>query len=204
MILENILTGGASGLLGVVTGLVGNALTSYTNLKTQKLKNDHEIKMVEVETNAMIAETEANLKITEKQIEGDLLKAEEANYSTVLKEGNKQLLSDNVLLKMYSSPWTAWIGVVISFLLGFLDVIKGFMRPGLTIYLVVLTSYITIYSKEILESKQELMTIVAAQELFSSVTQIIIYLTVSTVTWWFADRRVAKFLYRLNDGNSTK
>ena len=39
------------------------------------------------------------------------------------------------------------------------------------------------------------------QYIFDQVTSIIIYLTVSSVTWWFGDRRTAKFLMRLNDGN---
>ena len=45
------------------------------------------------------------------------------------------------------------------------------------------------------------MSIAQATALFSQVIDIILYLTVSCVTWWFGDRRVAKFLMRLNDGN---
>jgi hypothetical protein len=37
--------------------------------------------------------------------------------------------------------------------------------------------------------------------IFDQVTSIVIYLTVSCVTWWFGDRRVAKFLMRLRGGN---
>jgi hypothetical protein len=75
------------------------------------------------------------------------------------------------------------------------------MRPGLTLYLVALTSWITWFAKELVSSKQELMSVDVAMDLLLQVVNIIIYLTVTVVAWWFADRRVAKYLFRLNDGN---
>jgi len=90
----------------------------------------------------------------------------------------------------------------IQFLLGFVDFIKRMIRPGLTIYLVGLTTWITIVARDVLvKANENDLTAIQAKEIFDSVTTIIIYLTVTCVTWWFGDRRMSKFLMRLNDGN---
>lgn len=189
------------GLIGVFTGLLGNALTSWTNLKTQKLKNEHDLAMVKAESEAMREEAAMNIKITETEVKGELLRMEEANYGKNIELANKPVISNQLIAKLFDSKWTAWLGSILVFLLGLVEFLKGFTRPGLTYYLVALTSWITWYAADILSSKQELMDAIAAAALFNKVVDIVIYLTVSVVTWWFADRRTAKFLYRLNDGN---
>lgn len=190
------------GLVGVVTGLLGNVITSFTNIKTQKLKNQHEVAMIEAETKAMQAEAAMQIQITETKVAGELARIEEANYGKVLELANKPTLDSRIIEKLFDSPWTAWLGTILTFLLGVVDFLKGVMRPGLTLYLVFLTSWITYYAADVLSTKQGLMDVSMASGLFNKVVDIVIYLTVSVVTWWFADRRVAKFLYRLNDGNA--
>jgi hypothetical protein len=78
--------------------------------------------------------------------------------------------------------------------------LKAAMRPGLTAYLVVLMSWITFISMDVLQKHGHLLTADQAGAIFDQVTSIVIYLTVSCVTWWFGDRRVAKFLMRLKEG----
>lgn len=193
MILESV--------LGVVTGLIGNITTSFFNMKAQKEKNKHELAMVEAETKAMIAEKEANIKITEAEVAAEVERMDAKIYNESQKQASEPALDDKILEKLFASKWTKPVAVLISFLLGIVDFLKHLMRPGLTAYLVFLTSWLTYEAAQIIQAKQELLTADAAMDLFDNVTNIIIYLTVSVVTWWFGDRRVAKFLYRLNDGN---
>jgi hypothetical protein len=54
---------------------------------------------------------------------------------------------------------------------------------------------------DVLQKHGHLLTADQAGAIFDQVTSIVIYLTVNCVTWWFGDRRVAKFLMRLKDGN---
>jgi hypothetical protein len=193
MILESV--------LGVVTGLVGNITTSYFNMKAQKQKNQHELAMVEAESKAMIAETEANIRVSEVNLQQELERADAEIYKESQKQGQQKALDSALLERLFANKWTLPVGVFLAFLLGIVDFLKQFMRPGLTGYLVVLTSWLTWEAAQIIRAKQELLSAAMAMELFNNVVNIIIYLTVSVVTWWFGDRRVAKFLYRLNDGN---
>lgn len=180
------------GVLGVVTGLVGNILTSYTNYKMLKLKNEHEKAMVVAETEAMIKETEANIRITEAEVQGEIAKIEETNYGTNIKLGNKQALESSVLTKLFESKWTSWAGTILALLLGMVDVLRTSIRPALTLYLVAMTSWLTLEATTLIQAKGNILTGAQAQDLFSDVTTVVLHLTVSTVTWWFADRRIGK------------
>lgn len=205
MILTDLL-GAAGG--GVITGLIGNVFTAFTNMKMQKLQNErdakkdeHEIALLAAETNAMIAEADANIKIAEAKIQGEMELLDGQIYKASIEEGNKRDVSNKTIDYLLSTPWLMPFGIILVMLLGLVDFLKSFMRPGLTAYLVALTSWITYKAMEIITAHQTLLSTEQALALFMNVVNIIIYLTVSCVTWWFGDRRVAKFLYRLNDGN---
>ncbi len=192
-------------ILGVATGLIGNIVTSVSNYKTTKLKNEHEVDMMglemqkmEVEKDIMLAEAEANMKITEVETQASIELADSDIYKEVVKESNKKLLDNNVISKLFESKWTMPFGVIISFLFGLVDFIRTAIRPALTFYLVGLTSWLTYTAYTIIIQNERIIPTLEAIGIFTRVTDIIIYLTVSCVTWWFGDRATAKFLMKLN------
>lgn len=196
--MTELLTGGA----GVLTGLVGTIATTILNLRAQKLRNAHELEMKKLDIQAMITEAEMNIKVTETQVAGEIEKLDAAAYVESQKYGNTPALESSVLNKLFENKWTMWIGVIIVMLLGFVEFLRTSIRPVATLYFVGLTTWLTYESVKIIELKQQLITIQMAMQTFDTVTSVVIYLTVSMLTWWFGDRRVAKFLYRLNDGNA--
>jgi hypothetical protein len=188
-------------ILGVVTGIAGNVVTSITNLKTQKLKNEQDLKMREYDIKERAQEATLQMAVDSNRLEGELEKLETDAYLQSMKIGNETLLTDAKLSALSSDG--NWLSRILAFLMGLVDIFRSSVRPGLTAYLVVLTTLITMKSMAIITAKTDLLTTMQAQEIFGNVTNIVIYLTVSCVTWWFGDRRTAKFAYRLNDGNKT-
>lgn len=197
-ILADILNVGTG---GVISGLLGNALTSFSNIKLQKLKNEHEVNMVKAETDAMLAETKANIQITETKVQGDLAISDNQIYKEAITQEGKRSISNELLAKLFDSKWTAWLGSILVLFLGIVDVLKAAIRPGLTYYFVFITSWLTWMAYNIVSQTGEVMSTQQAYNLFDNLTNNIIYLTVTCVIWWFADRRNAKFQYRLSDGN---
>ena len=193
-------------VFGAVTGLLGNGITAWTNYKMQKVKNEHDITIIKVETEAMKEEAKANIQIEKARIEGEIELTEASTFLEGIKEGNKQTFSDKWIDKLFDvEGWVKYISipvaVLIAFLFGIVDFLKALMRPGLTLYLTGCTTWITYLAWNILDKYGTAITSAQALEIFDQVVSIIIYLTVSSVTWWFGDRRTAKFLMRLNDGN---
>lgn len=195
-------------LLGGVTGLIGNVITGVVNYKTMKAKNAHEEKMVELETNAMREEAKMQIEVTKAEIEGEVELADAAAYTESIKAGNKAMFSEKWIDKMFNVQGKIArffaIPFAIFMAMGFavVDWLRGFMRPFLTLYLTGMSSLITWQAWLLLKNQEQGLAtfkLDQALELYSSSTSIVIYLTVSCVTWWFGDRRMAKFLTSLKD-----
>jgi len=193
----------ASILGGGLTGLIGNALTSFTNFRMQKLKNQHEEKMTELDMQTIRLEAEMNVKVTQAETEGKISLAEVDALKASYGQAEKPLFDSSYMNKLMESPWTAWIGAILSFLFGVVDFLKHLARPALIYYLMGVSTWITIIAYQTVEKATgtDPLDLVKSLELFDKVTTTMIYLTVSCVSWWFADRRTAKFLMRLEDGN---
>jgi hypothetical protein len=229
-------------ILGGVTGLIGNVvggIFKYKHAKLEKemisMRNEHEVAMIKAETDAMIEEAKANIKITQAQVEGAIDIADANAYMQSLKEGNKALFSnkwiDNLLnIEGHMFTWTSkaktladgtkvpekehkflsWklftvpIASVISFLFGLVDFLRGIIRPSLTVYLCGVTTWVTWMAWEIMQKSGTELTAIQAKEIFSDTTSIVVYLTVSCVTWWFGDRRMAKTIMELKGADRTK
>lgn len=189
-------------ILGGLTGLIGNAFTTWFKYKNSKLEYAHKEKMVDLETQAMIKESEMQIQVTKARIEGEIEIADSAAYDTSQKAGNKQLFAEkwiDMIMEGGNRKWTGWffrlMGTVIAAGFALVDWLNGMMRPALTIYLVGTSSYITYLAWSIL-NKAGVGTLTASQSLdiFQQVTSTMIYLAVSAVTWWFGDRTMSKFL----------
>ena len=189
-------------ILGTVTGFAGTALTSVLNFKQQKEKNKHDIAILSAQTEATIREAEANIRVSEIQISGDIQKTEAQAFLETLKQNATPAIDAKVIDRLLSGGSVMrFFGILLSFLMGFVEFFKGVMRPGLTLYVIILATFVTFKSIAILSAKEELISVTDAQLMFSNAIDTIWYLAVTLVTWWFGDRRTAKFSYRLNDGN---
>lgn len=166
-----------SGIAGVVTGLVGNIFTAWNNRKAEKAKQEHEIKLIEANTNAMIKEVEANIQITETNIAGEISKAELDVFKEGIKLGNKDVFKESYMEKLYSTKVGSWFGTLLAFLLGISDWIKSMTRPLITMFLVGLVAW---------------MVATGVGELVAMV-DLVVYLATTAVVWWFGYRNESKF-----------
>jgi len=185
-------------ILGGLTGLLGNAFTTYFTYKQKSLEYKHKEKMIELEMKAMLAEAEANIKITQAQIEGEVEIADSAAFFESIKQGNKDQFSDKWVADLLSVQGKGRYlavpcAILVAFLFGIVDFFKGIMRPALTAYLVGLTTWATFLAKDVLDKASvQGLTAVQALALFDNIITLVIFLTTSCVTWWFGDRRISK------------
>lgn len=189
-------------ILGGVTGLVGNAFTTWFKYKNAKMDNQHKEKMVALETRAMIEESKMQIQVTKARIEGEVELADSAAFDTAQKMGNRKLFSEkwiDMIMSNKDQKWTGWffsfLGTMIAAGFALTDWLNGMMRPALTAYLIGGATYITYLAWQIMQAAGlEMMSTVQAVGIFQQVTSTMIYLAVSAVTWWFGDRTMSKFL----------
>lgn len=199
----------ANPLVGGILGAVGAIATGIMNYKSQKLKYEHDREVMAHELNVIKAESDANVKIIETQTRGTIDLADANAYRDSQKYGNLNMLASGMIEKLSemktgegATPWFArTILTIIVLLLSLVDFLKGLMRPGLTAYHVILTTYITATAWQIARTQNVIFGADDAVRIIFQVVNTVLFLTVTCVTWWFGDRRMAKFLMRLNDGN---
>ncbi len=194
-------------LLGGLTGLIGSAITSIFNFKTEKLRGDIKIKTIEAETNAMIEEAKANIAITRAQIEGEVEIADSNAFMKSQEVGNKALFGNKWIDKLLevTGGWRVIafpIAVLVSFMFGFVDFLRGLMRPVLTIYLTGLATWVTYKSYLLLTLTKSAITTTEAVGIFTDATSIVMYLTTTVICWWFGSRQMAKAIMHMDKADN--
>jgi hypothetical protein len=205
----DVIFGGVTGLIGSVVGGIFKYKTMKAQIELKKQDNAHEVLMVKAETEAMIMESKAQIAITRAEVEGAVDLEDAKAYVQSQKEGNKSLFSNKWIEKLFSvkGKWqfiSLPLSMFIATMFGLTDFLRGILRPALTIYLCGATTWITYMAWTIMQTHQLLITSTQASEIFVQVTSIVTYLTVSCVTWWFGDRRIAKTIMDLNGADRTK
>lgn len=194
-----------SGVFGSIIGVFGNWLNQRAIRKTEEMKNAHEIAMSEVQIKMFEARTDASIKINKAQIEGTIDLQDSKAYATTLVVANQKSFSDKWIDKMFAvEGWLKYIAIPLAFCimgpLALVDIIKGFMRPTLTLAFTAGFGYLTYTSYYILKQKGfAALSPEQAVLYFTLALDTCIMLTTTCVTWWFGDRRAAKSINRMTE-----
>lgn len=177
LIFGNILSGGATGLIGVIAQRWADYKNRQLDLQLAAQKYEHEIALRRVDAEIMAQEWAARTKVAEvegasreavadAQAFGESYKLEPTRYSEGVKPSRLQ----------------SWVLVL-------LDAFRGVIRPGLTLYLCVLTTLIYLQAKAVLGASE--LDTAASLEIWRVVVGTILYLTTTCVLWWFGTRNKA-------------
>ena len=195
---------------GAITGLVGPIISFFGNYKMKKLENEdkdrqrkHEIERLKAESENMIAETQAKIEIQKEETRGEVEKAELSAFSKSLDALKVTSFKESYMERLEKAKMFRTMNLIALALAG-VDILKGTMRPVLTYYLMAATTWVTFMAYEIMQELAEgAITQQWAEGMFEKVTLTVVYLTVTCITWWFCDRRMAKFLAKnLNQGGT--
>jgi hypothetical protein len=180
----SILSFFGSAAFGGITGLFGAAISKVADYFTLKQKNafdlamrdkDMEIAKIEAAKEVTIAQdtNAANRWIAESKTQEASYEADKAEY-----------LTHDIV---EHAP--AWAQGIIAVALGIVDFIRGMTRPGITLYLCVLTTMMYMQMKAIVTlSGQQAFTPADAVKVIVLIVDAVIYLTTVCVTWWFGSR----------------
>lgn len=199
-------------IFGGLTGLLGTVWSSYNQRKLKELDlkdrvagRQHDLAMMQAETEAMRAEADANIQITQAQVAGETQLQEVRAYTESQRYGNTSVFAESFMQRMFSTTgWIAWIaqplGVLICLLFGLVDTVKGIARPCITAYLLGVSTWVTMQAWKLMEHVSSPLTAMQASGILTDVIKTVLFLTVSAVTWWFGDRMTAKGLDKLLGG----
>lgn len=199
-------------IAGTILGFLGTALTTYSNYKMAKIQSEdskhqraHELDMVNAQSEAMIKEAEASIKVAQVTTKGQVDLTEANAFLESQKQGNKSSMPTGWIDKLYSQTgWVKYItipvGTLLLFVFGIVEVVQTGMRSFLTLYSVAMATFVTYQSWQILEQRGvHALSIDQAYQMWTDATSQMILLAVTLITWWFGDRRMAKHLMHLKE-----
>ena len=160
-ILLSLFTGGA-------TGLLGTALSAGLKLFERAQAQKHELKLRELDLRHLAAEAASAERIAAIEAESAETAAEWAGLQASYREAASRWTEGQTL-----TPAQSWLLVLV-------DVVRGLMRPGLTVVLIGYVGWA--YHTSTLNAAQIISTI--------------LYLATACVLWWFGSRQVEKALGR--------
>lgn len=173
-ILASVLSGGATGLIGAGMQMFASWAKGKQEIELQKLKNENNLALLKLQGELADKEWAHRTEIAAIQERGAENKSANEAFAA----------SFNLEPKSYSEKikptWgQAWVLVL-------LDGIRGIVRPGLTIYLCVLTTLIYFQSRDLLN--RENLSAIQALDITNQVINTVLYLCTTVVLWWFGSR----------------
>lgn len=175
-ILASIFGGGITGLLGGIITKIFDYLNAKQRMEQEKLKWEHEERVLQIETNRDVVIAREQAAATKEAAEftamAESFKSDKANY----------FVGYSIADLPNGLRW------IVAILMVLVDFIRGITRPGLTLYLCVVSTYFYIKLQEILATAKIPMNPDQAYELSKMIILAMLYLTTTAVGWWFASR----------------
>lgn len=161
--LELIADAGLAILTGGATGLLGTALSAVTNHFQKKQAHKHEVEL--------------------RHLDMEVAKVESAGFAQVAEieaEGEEAKSAWKALEESYREAARRWSRPGDGFLMLFVDFCRGMTRPMLTWVFVALTGaiYFTVAADD--------------AKVQGQIVDTVLYLTTTTVLWWFGARQISK------------
>lgn len=176
--LSAILGGGATGLFGVSVQRYFDLQKYKLDIALEQQKFSHELALRKVDAEIMAQEWAARTQV-----------------ASVEAEGRSDVADSQAFAASFTEPMRYAEGIKATraqgWLLVLLDFFRGIVRPGLTIYLCVLTTLIYLHCRELL-AVPDLLAPTEAIDLLRLVINTVLYLTTTAVLWWFGTRNRGK------------
>lgn len=156
--------------LGAAVGALGSYLTKREERERDKVNNEHEFRMAELDLREAAQEQSHALALADKKLE--------------LTEAEGEIAHDIGELNAFTQ---SIMGQLKQTGIQFVDAIRGLMRPIITTYLLVISSYLAYRIGTVVGGIESL----PADDMFALYKEIIsgvLFLTTVAVTWWFGSR----------------
>ena len=172
-----IVSGGATGILGVIFQRVFDHWKQKQELDKIKAIHAHEVAMKKADAEIMAQEWAARTKVA--QVEGE----------TAREVADAQAFAASFAMEPQRYSEGVKAGKVSGFLLILADVIRGIVRPGLTIYLAWIATALYNDSQRLLAGTGMQATMLVGMH--QQIVFTLLYLFTTCCLWWFGTRNKA-------------
>lgn len=169
----SVISGGATGLIGTAVQSVYQYKTRQLDIDLEKTKAANEIEKIKLDIEMQKQEWSSRTQIATIQTTGEVDKADAAALVASYDMEPKQYSEKSLL-----THGQEWIMVL-------LDALRAIIRPGLTVYLCVVTSLIYFETRGLIQIVDNQTNAFA---LLEKLVNTILYVTTTCILWWFGSR----------------
>jgi hypothetical protein len=192
-LLSGVLSGGATGLLGVLLQRFFDMKARQQDIEVVKLNHQNALALADKETERARIQASATVDTARIRAEADQVAAEEDRLAREAEADSRSLVASYeadraAYLEKGAQLRKGKIGGAVTLLMALVDFLRGVLRPGLTVYL---TAIVTVMFTQVLQLLQDKGHEFATTELAQLLTQIvatILYCFTTCVVWWFGSR----------------
>ena len=184
MEIATLLGGLASAASGGLFAIFGTGIKMFAQHKAEQAKRTFELAMRKADREEMQLEHDLQMKTMEAKTKRDVEVANQQRLSLEAQvQGDIAIAETQVWQKSYDNDQANYGG-------GWVDNIRGLMRPILTIYFALLMSVLTYQLIKL--NGGAFMNASEAQSMLKEIVNAIIFLTTTAVTWWYGSRPVKR------------
>lgn len=174
-LLAGVLSGGATGLLGVLIQRWFDHKNRQQDIDMLKLQLANAVELSKLETERASRVAEADMQARFAEADADVLQAsfrhDAASYLAPEAQRRK-----------------GWVGGIVTLLMGLVDFMRGILRPGMTAYLCWLTTIMFWWVRELADRHGLSLTADQVMQLMVQIIATILYVFTTSALWWFGTR----------------
>lgn len=185
-LLTGILSGGATGLLGVLLQRWFDYKKQAQDIELVRINhaNALEVRRLELEAQERMANRAADVQERVADLDAQAREAEaaERSYQVSMQADRATYLAPEA---QQTSRLARWLMAVVDFA-------RGIIRPGVTVYALVLLTILTLWVRDMYARSLLQLTPAQTQELTMQVIGTVTYITTTVVVWWFGARPMSR------------
>ena len=178
----SVLSGGATGLIGVLLQRYFDLQHKKQDIEIIKLNHQNTLELSKLESARADSRNAAEVSMAEVDAEarGDeaasksLIAALENDKATYLDKGAQSL--------------PGFVGGAVTLMMGFVDFLRGFIRPGMTAYLCVLVTYMFMWARNLMDVHGISFTPEQITGIVVQIVSTILYVWTTVSLFWFGTR----------------
>lgn len=186
-------SGGITGIIGGALHLLFGWLNTRAEIDKMKVQAQLQIDLVNANAAAKAKEYAALAQVEKERAEGIAAKADAEALAKSHEAAGRSLLA-GVSAPEGPGFFSSLARGIVWVLLGIMEAIRAFIRPGLTVYLAAITTFLYFEANKLVtmlgvEWRQDI-----AEKIYVQIVFTILYLFGVCVSWWFMTRKVPNIM----------
>lgn len=192
-ILSALMSGGATGLLGILLQRFFDLKSKQQDLELVRINNEHARLLAQMDVDKANRAAEAAEKVAEEQADAQVRSAElDAQARADEAAAREYVASIESDRATYLDPKSQARSKFARVMMTLVDSARGLIRPAMTLYLAVLSTFMYHWATDLASRDGFAMTAADAAELVKTIINTLLYLTTTCVVWWFGVRAPQK------------